>query len=70
MNIRKQNMRKCISRLVLLSPVLLFSVASSAPELRLFNSKSTANFCTLYQKDCTLGETVTIGKWAVPVILR
>ena len=39
------------------------------PEVRLFDPKSARNFCTLYQKDCAVGETVTIGKWAVPVLL-
>ncbi|MCB9941285.1 MAG: exo-alpha-sialidase [Planctomycetaceae bacterium] len=41
----------------------------SAAEVRLFNPKSTANFCTLYQKDCEKGETITVGKWAVPLFL-
>jgi hypothetical protein len=40
------------------------------PEVRLFNPTSTANFCTLYQKDCAEGESVTIGKWAVPLFLK
>jgi len=37
------------------------------PEVPLFNPDSAANFCTLYQKDAVEGETVTVGKWAVPV---
>ena len=37
------------------------------PEIPLFNPASSANFCTLFQKDCTAGETILIGKWAVPV---
>jgi hypothetical protein len=37
------------------------------PEVPLFNPASSANFCTLFQKDCTAGETILIGKWAVPV---
>lgn len=37
------------------------------PEVPLFNPSSTGNFCTLFQKDCTAGETILIGKWAVPV---
>lgn len=37
------------------------------PEVPLFNPGSTANFCTLFQKDCAVGETILIGKWAVPV---
>ena len=37
------------------------------PEVRLFNPSSTANFCTLYQKDCAAGDTIALGKWAVPV---
>jgi len=41
----------------------------SVPEVRLFNPKSPANFCTLYQKDCEKGETITLGKWAVPLFL-
>jgi hypothetical protein len=39
------------------------------PEVPLFNPASSANFCTLFQKDCTAGETILIGKWAVPVFL-
>ncbi|MBM3860770.1 MAG: exo-alpha-sialidase [Verrucomicrobia bacterium] len=39
------------------------------PEIRLFNPSSTGNFCTLYQKDCVAGDTITIGKWAVPVFV-
>jgi hypothetical protein len=27
----------------------------------------TANYCTLFQKDCAAGETILIGKWAVPL---
>jgi hypothetical protein len=37
------------------------------PEVPLFNPTSTANFCTLFQKDCSAGETILIGRWAVPV---
>jgi len=37
------------------------------PEICLFNPSSTGNFCTLYQRDCAAGETISIGKWAVPV---
>ncbi len=37
------------------------------PEVRLFNPSSAANYCTLYQKDCTVGESIRFGKWAVPV---
>jgi len=37
------------------------------PEVRLFDPANSHNFCTLYQKACKEGETVTIGKWAVPV---
>lgn len=39
------------------------------PEVRLFNPSSPANFCTLYQRDCAAGETLTFGKWAVPLQL-
>ena len=39
------------------------------PEVPLFNSTSSANFCTLFQKDCSVGETILIGRWAVPVFL-
>ena len=39
------------------------------PELRLFSPRSTANFCTLYQKECAQGDVIRIGKWAVPVFL-
>lgn len=37
------------------------------PEVRLFDPSNPANFCTLYQKSCAEGDTVTIGKWAVPL---
>jgi hypothetical protein len=37
------------------------------PEVPLFHPDSPANFCTLFQKDCVAGETILIGKWAVPV---
>ena len=37
------------------------------PEVRLFNPSSTANFCTLYQKDCAAGDTIAFGQWAVPL---
>jgi hypothetical protein len=39
------------------------------PEVPLFNPASTANFCTLYQKDCAAGEVINLGKWAVPLFL-
>jgi len=39
------------------------------PEVRLFNPGSKANFCTLFQKKCEAGETVLIGKWAVPLFM-
>jgi len=39
------------------------------PEVPLFNPGSAANFCTLYQKDCSAGETILVDKWAVPVFL-
>ncbi|QDV67051.1 BNR/Asp-box repeat protein [Rosistilla carotiformis] len=42
----------------------------AVPEIRLFDPKSPANFCTLYQKDCSKGETIKFGKWAVPVFYR
>jgi len=37
------------------------------PEIPLFNPASSNNFSTLFQKDCVSGETILIGKWAVPV---
>ena len=37
------------------------------PEIPLFNPDSTGNFCTLFQKDCAVGETILIDKWAMPV---
>jgi hypothetical protein len=39
------------------------------PEVPLFNLDSPANFCTLFQKDCTAGETILIGKWAMPLFV-
>jgi hypothetical protein len=38
------------------------------PEVRLFGG-SPNNFCTLYQKDCAAGETILIGKWALPLFI-
>jgi hypothetical protein len=37
------------------------------PEIPLFNPTSPANYCTLFQKDCVVGEKILISKWAVPV---
>ena len=37
------------------------------PEIPLFNPGSAANYCTLFQKRCVVGETIIVGKWAVPV---
>jgi predicted neuraminidase len=39
----------------------------SLPEVPLFNLGSAANYCTLFQKRCVVGETILIGKWAVPL---
>jgi hypothetical protein len=39
------------------------------PEVPLFNPGSSANFCTLFQKDCAAGETILIGKWAIPLFI-
>ena len=39
------------------------------PEVPLFSPNSSANYCTLYQKDCAAGETILIGKWAVPLFI-
>ena len=33
------------------------------PEVRLFDRKNPANYCSLFQKKCNAGETVTLGKW-------
>ncbi|MBC8350401.1 MAG: exo-alpha-sialidase [Planctomycetes bacterium] len=38
-------------------------------EVPLFRPGSPANFCTLFQKDCAAGETILIGKWAVPLFI-
>ena len=38
-------------------------------EISLFNLGVAWNFCTLSQKDCAAGETITIGKWALPVFI-
>ena len=40
---------------------------AAPPGVPLFNSTSSANLCTLFQKDCSVGETILIGRWAVPV---
>jgi hypothetical protein len=37
------------------------------PEVRLFDPGNTGNYCTLYQKACSEGERITVGKWAVPL---
>ncbi len=37
------------------------------PEVRLFDRKNPANYCTLYQKECKMDETVTFDKWGVPL---
>ena len=37
------------------------------PEVRLFNRTSTANFCTLYQKDCAVSDSIALDQWAVPL---
>ena len=39
------------------------------PEVRLFNRTSTANFCTLYQKDCAVGDSIALDQWAVPLFI-
>jgi len=44
-------------------------VKVALPEVRLFAPSSTKNFCTLYQKACRAGETLSVGKWAVPLYL-
>jgi hypothetical protein len=44
--------------------------AVALPEVRLFNPVSAANFCTLYQKDCAAGDTIQLGKWALPVFFQ
>lgn len=38
------------------------------PEVRLFDPLSPSNLCTLYQKQCSQGETITFGKWALPLM--
>ena len=37
------------------------------PEVRLFDPSNPRNFCTLFQKRCAEGESVTFGKWGVPL---
>ncbi len=37
------------------------------PEMRLFGGPES--YCTLYQKDCAVGETILINKWALPVFM-
>jgi hypothetical protein len=36
-------------------------------EIPLFNPASPANYCSLFQKDCAVGETILISKWVVPI---
>jgi hypothetical protein len=38
------------------------------PEFRLFNHESDGTLCSLYQKECAAGETITFGKWSVPIV--
>jgi hypothetical protein len=40
------------------------------PEIRLFDRGNPANYCTLYQKNCKAGESVTFGKWGVPLFFE
>ncbi|WP_231690817.1 sialidase family protein [Aureliella helgolandensis] len=40
------------------------------PEVRLFDLKRSANYCTVYQKHCEKADTIEFGKWAVPVFFR
>jgi hypothetical protein len=40
----------------------------SLPEVPLFIPDSSANYCTLFQKDCGIGEIIIVGKWAVPIL--
>ncbi len=40
------------------------------PEVRLFDRKNPGNYCTLYQKSCTAGETIKFGKWALPIFFE
>lgn len=44
--------------------------AVKLPEVRLFDPANTANYCTLYQKKCKAGESITFGKWAVPLFFN
>ena len=39
------------------------------PEVPLFGPSNPGNYCSLFQKDCAAGETIHIGKWAVPVFM-
>ncbi len=39
------------------------------PEIPLFGPRVDANRCTVYQKDCAVGEKILVGKWAVPLFL-
>lgn len=38
-------------------------------EVPLFQPERGANFSTLYRKDAVAGETLTFGKWALPVVM-
>ncbi len=41
------------------------------PEVELFEfARATETYCTLYQKECTAGEVVEFGLWAVPIMLE
>lgn len=39
------------------------------PEVPLFNPMAAQNFCTLFQKDCAVGEVILVGKWALPLFI-
>jgi hypothetical protein len=43
---------------------------AALPEVPLFNPSNPGNYTSLYQKVCAEGETITVGKWAVPVFFQ
>jgi hypothetical protein len=40
------------------------------PEVRLFGPAAACGFCTVFQKICAQGETLTFDAWAVPFYLK
>lgn len=40
------------------------------PEVRLLGASASSGFCTVFQKTCSQGETLSFGPWAVPFCFK